>query len=159
MWARVRDLLPTLLAWRAAGDPFVLATVVAADGGGPRELGAAMAVRMAGGTLGEVVGSVSGGCIEAAVLEVAEQVLADGRPRLETYGLTDAEAVGLTCGGTLSVFVEPVENNTRKEGTGDSGATHVLVKRQGDFWITLLGEVPQTTLQQFASAIEYKAPK
>jgi sigma-E factor negative regulatory protein RseB len=59
----------------------------------------------------------------------------------------------------ISVFVEPVENNTRKEGTGDSGATHVLVKRQGDFWITLLGEVPQTTLQQFASAIEYKAPK
>jgi sigma-E factor negative regulatory protein RseB len=59
----------------------------------------------------------------------------------------------------ISVFVEPVENKTRKEGTGDSGATHVLVKRQGDFWITLLGEVPQTTLQQFASAIEYKAPK
>ncbi|MCC8394974.1 MucB/RseB C-terminal domain-containing protein [Paraburkholderia sp. MMS20-SJTR3] len=59
----------------------------------------------------------------------------------------------------ISVFVEPVENNTRKEGTGNSGATHVLVKRQGNFWITLLGEVPQTTLQQFASAIEYKAPK
>ena len=58
----------------------------------------------------------------------------------------------------ISVFVEPVENNTRKEGSGSSGATHVLVKRRGDFWITLLGEVPQTTLQQFASAIEYKAP-
>jgi len=59
----------------------------------------------------------------------------------------------------ISVFVEPVENNTRKEGAGSSGATHVLVKRRGDFWITLLGEVPQSTLQQFASAIEYKAPK
>jgi sigma-E factor negative regulatory protein RseB len=59
----------------------------------------------------------------------------------------------------ISVFVEPVEKNTRKEGAGSSGATHVLVKRQGDFWITLLGEVPQATLQQFASAIEYKAPK
>ena len=59
----------------------------------------------------------------------------------------------------ISVFVEPVENNTRKEGAGNSGATHVLVKRRGDFWITLLGEVPQATLQQFASAIEYKAPK
>jgi sigma-E factor negative regulatory protein RseB len=59
----------------------------------------------------------------------------------------------------ISVFVEPVENNTRKEGSGSSGATHVLVKRRGDFWITLLGEVPQTTLQQFAAAIEYKAPK
>jgi sigma-E factor negative regulatory protein RseB len=59
----------------------------------------------------------------------------------------------------ISVFVEPVENNTRKEGSGSSGATHVLVKRRGDFWITLLGEVPQSTLQQFAAAIEYKAPK
>ncbi|WP_460907302.1 MucB/RseB C-terminal domain-containing protein [Paraburkholderia jirisanensis] len=59
----------------------------------------------------------------------------------------------------ISIFVEPVEKNTRKEGAGSSGATHVLVKRRGDFWITLLGEVPQATLQQFASAIEYKAPK
>jgi xanthine dehydrogenase accessory factor len=107
MWARVRDLLPTLLAWRAAGEPFVLATVVAAEGGGPREPGAAMAVRMAGGVPGEVVGSVSGGCVEAAVIEAASEVLAQGRPRLQTYGLDDAEAVGLTCGGTLSVFIEP----------------------------------------------------
>ncbi|TKC83875.1 sugar dehydratase [Trinickia terrae] len=59
----------------------------------------------------------------------------------------------------VSVFIEPAEKNSRKEGTGNSGATHVLVKRYGGFWITLLGEVPQTTLQQFASAIEYKAPK
>ncbi|TDR04232.1 MucB/RseB C-terminal domain-containing protein [Paraburkholderia silvatlantica] len=60
---------------------------------------------------------------------------------------------------TLSVFIEPVKNNSRKEGSGSSGATHVLVKRNGDYFITLLGEVPQTTLQQFASAIEYKAPR
>jgi sigma-E factor negative regulatory protein RseB len=52
-----------------------------------------------------------------------------------------------------------VEKNTRKEGAGNSGATHVLVKRRGDFWITLLGEVPQATLQQFASTIEYKPSK
>lgn len=59
----------------------------------------------------------------------------------------------------ISVFVEPVEKNSRKEGAGNSGATHVLVKRRGDFWITLLGEVPQSTLQQFASTIEYKPSK
>ena len=59
----------------------------------------------------------------------------------------------------ISIFVEPVEHNSRKEGTGSSGATHVLVKRHGNYWITLLGEVPETTLQQFASAIEYKAPR
>lgn len=59
----------------------------------------------------------------------------------------------------ISVFIEPVEKNSRKEGSGENGATHVLVKRKGDFWITLLGEVPQATLQQFASAIEYKPSK
>jgi xanthine dehydrogenase accessory factor len=107
MWARVRDLLPTLLAWRAAGEPFVLATVVAADGGGPRETGAAMAVRMAGGVPGEVVGSLSGGCVEASVIASAAEVLAEERPRLETYGLEDADAVGLMCGGSLAVFIEP----------------------------------------------------
>jgi sigma-E factor negative regulatory protein RseB len=60
---------------------------------------------------------------------------------------------------TVSVFIEPAEKNSRKQGVGESGATHVLVTRYGDYWITLLGEVPQGTLQRFASAIEYKAPK
>jgi sigma-E factor negative regulatory protein RseB len=60
---------------------------------------------------------------------------------------------------TISVFVEPAEKNSRKEGAGASGATHVLVTRHGDYWITLLGEVPQGTLQSFASAIKYKAAK
>ncbi len=60
---------------------------------------------------------------------------------------------------TVSVFVEPTEKNSRKEGAGASGATHVLVTRHGDYWITLLGEVPQGTLQLFASAIKYKAAK
>ncbi|WP_344658247.1 XdhC family protein [Catenulispora subtropica] len=128
----MRDLLPVLLAWRAAGDPFVLATVVAA-GGGPRELGAAMAVRMVDGVPGEVVGSVSGGCVEAGVFEAATEVLASGRPRLETYGLSDAEAVGLTCGGTLTVFIEPSTTGTSHlERVGeavarDAGAAVVTV--------------------------------
>ncbi|NOK50642.1 sugar dehydratase [Burkholderia thailandensis] len=60
---------------------------------------------------------------------------------------------------TISVFIEPAEKNSRKEGAGGTGATHVLVKRRGDFWITVLGEAPPATLQQFASAIEYKASK
>ena len=60
---------------------------------------------------------------------------------------------------TISLFIEPTEKNSRKEGAGESGATHVLVTRHGGYWVTLLGEVPQGTLQRFASAIEYKAPK
>ncbi|MGN6668959.1 MAG: MucB/RseB C-terminal domain-containing protein [Trinickia sp.] len=58
---------------------------------------------------------------------------------------------------TISVFVEPAEGNSRKEGAGSTGATHVLVTRYRDYWITALGEVPQATLQRFVSAIEYKA--
>lgn len=60
---------------------------------------------------------------------------------------------------TVSIFVEPLEGSSRKEGAGVNGATHILVKRHGDYWITALGEVPLGTLQQFASAIEYKPPK
>jgi sigma-E factor negative regulatory protein RseB len=60
---------------------------------------------------------------------------------------------------TVSVFVEPAEKSSRKEGAGATGATHVLVTRHGGYWITLLGEVPQGTLQLFASAIQYPAGK
>jgi len=59
----------------------------------------------------------------------------------------------------ISVFVEPGDKGARHEGAGSSGATHILVKRMGDFWITLLGEVPLDTLQEFASAIKYKETK
>ena len=56
----------------------------------------------------------------------------------------------------VSIFIEPVVHNSRKEGTGDSGATHVLVTRRDGNWLTLMGEVPQVTLQKFASAIKYR---
>lgn len=59
----------------------------------------------------------------------------------------------------VSVFVEPVGKSDRKEGIASSGATHILVRKSGDFWITVVGEVPQPTLEQFASAISYKSPK
>jgi sigma-E factor negative regulatory protein RseB len=59
----------------------------------------------------------------------------------------------------VSVFVEPVGKSDRKEGIASSGATHILVRKAGNFWITVVGEVPQPALQQFASAIEYKPSK
>jgi sigma-E factor negative regulatory protein RseB len=59
----------------------------------------------------------------------------------------------------ISVFVEPVDKGERREGVASTGATHILVKRSGDFWITLLGEVPLATLEQVSSAIEYKTTK
>ncbi len=84
-----------------------LARVVAVDGSAPREAGAIMAVNEDG----EVSGSVSGGCVEGSVVTEALDVLASGRPRLRSFGYSDDEAfdVGLTCGGTVRVFVEPLE--------------------------------------------------
>src|SRR5690349_7539175 len=102
----VREILPALARWHAAGVPFGLATVVAVSRSAPRGPGAAMAV----GPGDEVVGSVSGGCVEGAVFELAQQVVADGSARLETFGYSaeDAFAVGLTCGGEITVLVRPV---------------------------------------------------
>ncbi|MBZ3905679.1 XdhC family protein [Streptomyces griseiscabiei] len=102
----MRDILPVLGEWYAAGSPFGLATVVAVSRSAPRGPGAAMAV----GPGGEVVGSVSGGCVEGAVFELAQEVVADGRARLETFGYSDEDAfaVGLTCGGEITLLVRRV---------------------------------------------------
>ncbi|CAM5228180.1 hypothetical protein SGLAM104S_06330 [Streptomyces glaucescens] len=102
----MRDILPALSAWYAAGRPFGLATVVAVSRSAPRDPGAAMAV----GPDGEALGSVSGGCVEGAVFELAREVVADGGARVETFGYSDddAFAVGLTCGGEITVLVRPV---------------------------------------------------
>src|SRR5579872_5079122 len=101
----MRDVLDDIDRWQAAGHRVVLARVVGVEGSGPRDPGAAMAVN----DLGEVAGSVSGGCVEGAVVSEALEVMASGEPRLCTFGFSDDEAfaVGLTCGGTIRVFVEP----------------------------------------------------
>nr|WP_203681328.1 XdhC/CoxI family protein [Streptomyces microflavus] len=95
--------MPGLQARCAAGTPFALATVVAVHGSAPRDPGAVMAVDGAG----TVLGSVSGGCVEGDVYEVAREVLAGAGPRVVSYGISDDEAfgVGLTCGGTIEVLV------------------------------------------------------
>ncbi|MGW3105470.1 XdhC family protein [Streptomyces sp. NPDC001100] len=102
----MREILPELGRWYAAREPFGLATVVAVSRSAPRDPGAAMAV----GPDGEVVGSVSGGCVEGAVFELAREVVASGEARLETFGYSDEDAfaVGLTCGGEITVLVRPV---------------------------------------------------
>lgn len=109
----MRDVLETLLPWWTAGTPVGMATVVATFQSAPREPGAAMLV----GQEGAVVGSVSGGCVEAAVYDLAEQVRADRQPILQRYGVSDddAYAVGLTCGGIIDVFVEVIDKESFPE--------------------------------------------
>src|SRR2546421_2902352 len=103
----MKDVLDDIERWRAAGKRVAVARVVGVEGSGPRDPGATMAVNEDG----EVAGSVSGGCVEGAVLTEALEVLAGGTPRLVTYGIADEDAfaVGLTCGGTIHVFVEPLD--------------------------------------------------
>jgi len=103
----VRELLDDLDRWRSQGKRVALARVVEIDGSGPRDPGAAMAVSEDG----EVIGSVSGGCVEGAAVEAALAALETGERRVHTFGFSDndAFAVGLTCGGTIHLFIEPLD--------------------------------------------------
>jgi xanthine dehydrogenase accessory factor len=106
----MREILPALSEWYEAGEPFGLATVVALSRSAPRGPGAAMAV----GPGDEVVGSVSGGCVEGEVFELAKEVVETGEARLRTFGYSDEDAfaVGLTCGGEITLLVRPVSPAT-----------------------------------------------
>lgn len=103
----MKDLLDDIARWQDHGHRVALARVVDIEGSGPRLPGAAMAVN----DRGEVAGSVSGGCVEGAVVTEALAVLEAGQRRMVTFGYSDDEAfaVGLTCGGTVRLFVEPLD--------------------------------------------------
>ncbi|MGM9469539.1 XdhC family protein [Streptomyces murinus] len=101
----MRDIAQGLSSWSASGKRFAVATVVRTWKSAPRQAGSSLAVAEDG----EVIGSVSGGCVEGAVYELASEVLESGEPALVTYGVSDddALAVGLTCGGIIEILVRP----------------------------------------------------
>ena len=103
----MKEILSDLDAWRAEGRRVALARVVNVEGSGPRDPGAAMAVS----DNGDVIGSVSGGCVEGAVVVEALDILDSGERRMVSFGYSDDEAfaVGLTCGGTIHLFIEPLD--------------------------------------------------
>jgi xanthine dehydrogenase accessory factor len=104
----VKEVLDDIDRWRSTGKKVAVARVVGVEGSGPRDPGATMAVSEDG----DVVGSVSGGCVEGAVFEEALAVLrSKGKPKLCTFGYSDDEAfaVGLTCGGTIHVYIEALD--------------------------------------------------
>ena len=112
----MREILNDLLAAYDRGEPCAMATVVRTWRSAPRPAGASMIVTAGG----EAIGSVSGGCVEGALYDLGQEVLADGVPRFETYGVSDDDAfsVGLTCGGILDVFIERVDRDTWPELPG-----------------------------------------
>ena len=101
------DTIPEVaLDWHRHGKGAALATVIETWGSAPRRAGSQLAISGDG----EIMGSVSGGCVEAAVVTEALEALADGQPRVLTYGVSDENAfeVGLACGGTIRILVEPL---------------------------------------------------
>jgi xanthine/CO dehydrogenase XdhC/CoxF family maturation factor len=101
------DILGAVRQWKDAGKNVALATVTLTWGSSPRPVGSQLAIDEAG----NMVGSVSGGCIEGAVVKEALDAIRDGKPRLLDFGVTDEQAwdVGLACGGKVQVFVEKVD--------------------------------------------------
>lgn len=149
----MRDLLPELERWQAAGKPIAIATVITVVGSAPRNVGATLALTAAG----DIAGSVSGGCVEPAVIEVGLKTLRTGQPKLLSYGITEeqnVEQIGLSCGGEIQVFVERLENlepltsafhaerpivravvaevSGGNEGSGAAPGMNLLIPEQGD---------------------------
>jgi xanthine dehydrogenase accessory factor len=140
----MREVLDDIERWQRAGEQVALATVVAVQGSAPRGTGAALAVSQTG----EISGSVSGGCVEPAVIEEGLRILRGGQPALLEFGITEAqnvEQIGLACGGQIRVFVErlggvealraalhtgdPVARATVIAGDADLGASLVVLER------------------------------
>lgn len=104
----MRDVLYDIERWRERGERVAVATVVSMAGSAPRRPGAKLAVS----ENGELAGSVSGGCVEPAVVETAMEVIENGKPQMLEFGITEEEnieQIGLACGGTIHVFVERLD--------------------------------------------------
>jgi len=104
MLSREEDVLAAAEAWRASGREVAVATVIETWGSAPRPVGSHLVIDADGNFLG----SVSGGCVEGAVVEEAAEVIANGSPRILEFGVADEAAwrVGLSCGGRIKVYVE-----------------------------------------------------
>ena len=136
----IDEALAAVRAWRAEDRETALATVVRVEGSAPRGVGAKLAVAAGG----EMAGSVSGGCVEGDVVEHALAVLASGQPVIRRYGISDEQGldVGLMCGGTIEVLVEPVEG--ARAGLIELFTALVAAGRPAAREIVITGEDPGT---------------
>ena len=120
----MREIIDEITPWYESGTPFALATVVRTWSSAPRPVGAAMAVS----STAEVIGSVSGGCVEGAIHEEALEVLKTGQAKSVTYGVSDDNAfsVGLTCGGTIEIYIQLID----KQSFPEFGTVVLAIKEQ-----------------------------
>ena len=126
----MNDVLPDLNKWIDRGDRIAMATVVAVKKSAPRPPGAKMAVNEDG----EIIGAVSGGCVEGAVVEIADQVLRGGQPQLVHFGIADEQAwdVGLPCGGEIDVWVQEYAPGRFAEIASAGGRAAEVTLLEGD---------------------------
>ncbi len=156
----VRDIAEDVARWRDDGQDVALATVVRTWGSGPRGPGAKMAMTADA----RIAGSVSGGCVESAVVDEAREVLKTGQPKLLRYGVADETAweVGLSCGGTIEILVEPLTTEifesyqrARRDGLGvaralvlnASGPEHSILVQEGTAASTPLAAAAVSALE------------
>ncbi len=141
----MRDVMESIDEWQSEGKPVALATVVQTWGSSPRQPGAKMALTPPG----HIVGSVSGGCVEGAVYEEGEQALASGASRLLHFGVADETAweVGLACGGSIDVFVQPLKPDYFQ-------ATRAALHENAPFAVVTIVKGPAEQLGQAALAGE-----
>jgi xanthine dehydrogenase accessory factor len=123
----MREIIDRVRSWQAAGENVAIATVLTTAGSTPRPVGAKMAVT----ATGKVAGSISGGCVDTDVLEHAVEVLRTGRPEIIEYGYSPDMSweIGLMCGGTVQVFVEPADASP---SAVDAAWLDVLSEQAGD---------------------------
>ena len=140
----MRDVLPDIERWHAAGKRIALATVISIVGSAPRGVGATLAVN----ERRRYRGSVSGGCVEPAVIEEGLTTIRTGQPKLLTYGITEeqnVEQIGLSCGGEIGVFVErstsPTSNRSSPPSTAQQPTVRaVIIRRAGGMAAATLGD-------------------
>jgi xanthine dehydrogenase accessory factor len=125
----MHDVLSEILKWKERGDEIALATVVGVKRSAPRAPGAKMAVNQRG----EIAGGVSGGCVEGAVVELAEAVIRGGDPQLVHFGIADSEAwdVGLPCGGEIDVWIERYQGGRLEEAARAGGRAAEVTLLEG----------------------------
>ena len=166
----MRDILPDLDRWREDDQSIALATVIQTWGSSPRRAGAKMALTPDG----KITGSVSGGCVEGAVFEAGVEVLKTKQPQLLHFGVADETAweVGLACGGSIDIFVKPLDlrffaamRSVLLEERpavivtvvrGDAGVLgrEMLMREDGNFTETLHGNLDESTLKLARETLE-----
>ena len=141
----MKEYLSTLETWSQSQKPFALARVMHTWGSSPRPVGSCLLIDEEG----NMVGSVSGGCVEGAVVKACEGVLAEGKAQLLEYGVSDEEAwtVGLSCGGRVEVLLQPIITANQPLPSFWHTFLQALEQDEPCTWVTLIqNEIPQDTL-------------